>query len=45
MNKNLKMGEGQESATIIEAIFDEAEIAKWDNREYGADEEYAELAE
>lgn len=35
----------QDNDSIIEAIFDESEIAKWDNREYGADEEYAELAD
>lgn len=32
------------SDPIIEAIFDEKEIEKWDNREYGADEDYVERA-
>ena len=32
------------SDPIIEAIFDEKEIEKWDSREYGADEEYVERA-
>ena len=44
MNETLKASEMQDNDSIIEAIFDENEIAKWDNREYGADEEYAELA-
>ena len=30
------------SDPIIEAIFDENEIEKWESREYGADEEYVE---
>lgn len=30
------------SDPIIEAIFDETEIEKWESREYGADEEYVE---
>ena len=32
------------SDPIIEAIFDEKEIEKWDSQEYGADEEYVERA-
>lgn len=45
MSEILNVSKMQGNDSIIKAIFDEDEIAKWDNREYGADEEYAELAD